>query len=152
MCETEREKGVGGRTARGRRITSRGRSRHLFNKMFNVFWQVSYVRCWESGCARQHSSGLTSAAVPGVGKKAGGFTMRRGKKLEIHIWDSFSYISVNTPQFHSIFAQVHGNTSGRASNAALCASAHHLSSLHFYLRGVACYKVISGLWAQGRNP
>lgn len=70
--------------------------------MFNVFWQVSYVRCWESGCARQHSSGLTSTAVPEVGKKKK--KGRRiysvdGKKLEIHIWDSFSYISLGaTPQ------------------------------------------------------
>lgn len=118
--------------------------------MFNVFWQVSYVRCWESGRARQHSSGLTSAAVPEVGKKAGGFTVRRGK-----YWRFISGIhsrtsalgrrcSVNSPQFHSILAQVHGNTSGRPPNALLCVSAHHFSSLHFCLCGATCYKVISG--------
>lgn len=118
--------------------------------MFNVFWQVSYVRCWESGRARQHSSGLTSAAVPEVGKKAGGFTVRRGKNWRfisgIHSRTSASgrRCSVNSPQFHSILAQVHGNTSGQPPNALLCVSAHHFSSLHFCLCGATCYKVISG--------
>lgn len=105
--------------------------------MFNVFWQVSYVRCWESGCARQHSSGLTSAAVPEVGKKAGGFTVRRGKNWRfisgIHSRTSASgrRCSVNGPQFHSILAQVHGNTSSRASNALLCVSTLHSTPVHF---------------------
>lgn len=124
--------------------------------MFNVFWQVSYVRCWESGCARQHSSGLTSAAVPEVGKKAGGFTVRRGKNWRfisgIHSRTSASgrRCSVNGPQFHSILAQVHGNTSSRASNALLCVSTLHSSSLRFYMCSATCYKGIAGFSARRR--
>lgn len=101
VCETERER------ARGGRITRRGRSRHLFHKMFNVFWQVSYVRCWESGCARQHSSGLTSAALPEVEKEDRRIYSTEEEKLEIHIWDSFSYIN---PRGDAAASTVHSFT------------------------------------------
>lgn len=37
-----------------------------FIKMPDRLLQVSYVPCWELGCAPQHSFSLTSAAVPEV--------------------------------------------------------------------------------------
>lgn len=37
---------------RGKREGSRGRGRQSFNKMSDLFWQVSYVQCWE---LRPHS-------------------------------------------------------------------------------------------------
>lgn len=100
VCERER--------ARGRRITRRGRGRHLFNKMFNVFWQVSYVRCWESGCARQHSSGLTSAAVPDVGKNDRTiYSAEGGKKTG----DSYlGFVLVHQPRGDAAASTIHSFT------------------------------------------